>query len=122
MKLLVCGSRSITDLEWVGNQIETYILNDLQLSFSDITIIEGEAVGVDSIAKVWGQFRKCPIISMPADWSSYGRAAGIIRNEQMVKLCDNCLILWDGKSKGTKNDIDLCEKYKKPNKVVIYKG
>lgn len=121
MKLLVCGSRSIKDFEWVGTQIENYILSTLNLTFDDITIIEGEASGVDTIAKMWAEFRMRPIISMPADWKTYGRGAGIIRNKQMVELCDACLILWDGVSKGTKNDITLCEKLNKPIKVILYK-
>ena len=38
----------------------------------------------------------------------------------MVKAADEVLILWDGESKGTKHDIDLCEKYNKPYVVLIY--
>ena len=33
---------------------------------------------------------------------------------------DHCLILWDGQSKGTKHDIDLCISKDKPHKIVIY--
>ena len=39
----------------------------------------------------------------------------------MVKACDHCLIIWDGKSKGTKHDIDLCTQYKKPYTINFYK-
>jgi len=119
-KLLVCGSRTITNVSWIFSEIEKYI-SESNLQYSDIHIIEGSAKGVDKIAKQFADDRNIPVIEMPADWKSYGRAAGPIRNEQMVKLCDQCLILWDGKSRGTKNDIDLCDKYNKSNKIVIYK-
>jgi len=119
-KLLVCGSRTITNVSWIFSEIEKYI-SESNLQYSDIHIIEGSAKGVDKIAKQFADDRNIPVIEMSADWKSYGRAAGPIRNEQMVKLCDQCLILWDGKSRGTKNDIDLCDKYNKSNKIVIYK-
>lgn len=119
-KLLVCGSRTITNVSWIFSEIEKYI-SESNLQYSDIHIIEGSAKGVDKIAKQFADDRNIPVIEMPADWKSYGRAAGPIRNEQMVRLCDQCLILWDGKSRGTKNDIDLCDKYNKSNKIVIYK-
>ena len=118
-KLLVCGSRTITNVSWIFSEIEKYI-SESNLQYSDIRIIEGSAKGVDKIAKQFADDRNIPVIEMPADWS-IGRHAGFIRNEQMVRLCDLCLILWDGKSHGTKNDIDLCDKYNKSNKVVIYK-
>lgn len=38
----------------------------------------------------------------------------------MVKAADEVLILWDGESKGTKNNIDLCKKYSKPYVILIY--
>lgn len=119
-KLLVCGSRTINNSEWVFSEIEKYI-SESNLQYSDIHIIEGGASGVDKIAKQFAQSKNISVIEMAADWKAYGRAAGPIRNEQMVRLCDQCLILWDGKSRGTKNDIDLCDKYNKSNKIVIYK-
>lgn len=119
-KLLVCGSRTINNSEWIFSEIEKYI-SESNLQYSDIHIIEGEASGVDKISKQFAQSKNIPVIEMKADWKAYGRAAGPIRNEQMVRLCDQCLILWDGKSRGTKNDIDLCDKYNKSNKIVIYK-
>lgn len=120
IKLLVCGSRTINNSEWVFSEIEKYI-SESNLQYSDIHIIEGEASGVDKISKQFAQSKNIPVIEMPADWKVYGRAAGPIRNERMVRLCDQCLILWDGKSRGTKNDINLCDKYNKSNKIVIYK-
>lgn len=119
-KLLVCGSRTITNSAWIFSEIEKY-LAESNLHYSSISIIEGGARGVDKIAKQFADDKNIPVIEMPADWDSYGKAAGFIRNEQMVRLCDLCLILWDGKSHGTKNDIDLCDKYNKSNKIVIYK-
>lgn len=56
----------------------------------------------------------------PAEWDKYGKSAGYRRNVDMVDRCDYCLILWDGQSKGTKHDIDLCISKNKSHKVVVY--
>ena len=54
-----------------------------------------------------------------ADWARYGRGAGHRRNADMVAAANYVLILWDGISSGTKNDIDLCKKNYKNYKLVI---
>jgi hypothetical protein len=38
----------------------------------------------------------------------------------MVKLADFVLILWNGSSYGTFEDICLCEKYNRPYKICYY--
>ena len=116
MKLLICGSRNITDAPYIFSKINKCIEEN---QFKNITIIEGEARGVDRAAKQWATRYNCPIESYPANWDEYGKAAGYIRNEIMVKACDFCLIIWDGKSNGTRSDIQLCKKYKKPYKLII---
>lgn len=95
----------------VFEQIEKYVnQNDI--------IIEGETRGVDQIAKQYAINHDMDYESHPAQWDIYGRSAGYIRNEEMVKLCDKALIIWDGESRGTKHDIDLCKKYEKPYKLI----
>lgn len=41
-----------------------------------------------------------------ADWNKHGKAAGPIRNKEMVSESDGLIAFWDGKSRGTKNAID----------------
>lgn len=47
---------------------------------------------------------------MKAEWNIYGKAAGPIRNVEMVKKCTEGATIWDGKSKGTKHCLDELEK------------
>ena len=47
------------------------------------------------------------------------RSAGPIRNKQMAEYADTLFAFWDGKSRGTKNMIDLA---KKKNLHVIIVG
>lgn len=119
-RLLVCGSRTITDKNWIYSQIESYWYEHLAC-YSDPIMIEGAARGVDLIAKEYAVENDWKIEEYPAAWDKYGKSAGYIRNDIMVKKADEVLILWDETSKGTKNDIDLCKKYNKPHKIVLYK-
>ena len=118
-RLLVCGSRTITDKNWIYSQIESYWYEHLAC-YSDPIMIEVGARGVDLIARSYAIDNEWEIEEYPAEWDKYGKSAGYIRNDIMVKKADEVLILWDGTSKGTKHDIDLCKKYNKPHKIVIY--
>lgn len=52
--VMVCGSRSITDVSWVENQIVNY-LKEIYTDDLDFIIINGKARDVDSITREWGQ-------------------------------------------------------------------
>ena len=57
----------------------------------------------------------------PANWEKYGKRAGFIRNEDIIKNCDAVIAFWDGKSKGTFHSLSLADKYYKPTKIIYYK-
>jgi len=71
------------------------------------TIIQGDARGADLIAKSVARAQGCPVESYPADWTRYGRAAGPIRNKQMLDEGKPDLVLAFSQhlafSKGTAN-------------------
>jgi hypothetical protein len=47
----------------------------------------------------------------PADWGTFGKRAGPIRNKQMLEegKPDLVIAFWDGNSPGTKNMIDQAQ-------------
>lgn len=47
-------------------------------------MIEGGANGADHFAKAWAEERGIPFRTFHANWRMYGRAAGAIRNAQML--------------------------------------
>ena len=118
MKLMVCGSRSIVDSTFVFEQIDA-LISEKGINKDELILVDGGAKGVDTYAAYWANSNNVQIEWFRSDWAHYGRGAGIVRNKLMVEACDFCLILWDGVSKGTKNDIDLCKKLSKEYKVVI---
>ena len=88
-----------------------------------IEVISGGAKGADSLA------RKAALImqpegvkytEFPALWQTHGKAAGFIRNQQIVDACDVVLAFWDGKSRGTNHTIKLAKQAKKPTFIVYF--
>ncbi len=116
MNLFICGSSTITNKDWVFSKIEECIAEN---NFTDITILEGEAKGVDLIAKGWALEHNIPVIEYPPDYENYHNEACHKRNEAMAANCDFMLDLWNGESGGSLHDILMAEKYKKPYKVCL---
>ena len=107
MKLLIAGSRSITEYD-----LAPHIPEDTEL------ILSGGARGVDEIAERYADSRKISKLILRPQYSRYGRAAPIKRNDILVENCDRVLIIWDGVSKGTKHTIDYAVKIGKPVDVI----
>jgi hypothetical protein len=53
------------------------------------------------------------------DWDKHGKAAGFIRNQEIVDNCDFVVAFWDGASRGTKDTIDRARKAK-ISTLIIY--
>jgi len=115
MKVVIAGSR-YKDLERkVSFDDYLAVVNAVKNSKFNVTeVISGCAIGVDKLGEKWAVVNNCPIISMPADWNRYGKAAGPIRNRQMAEIADAAVIIWDGKSTGTLNMINEMKRLNKP--------
>lgn len=123
MNLFICGSRKITNKKWIFSQIEACIAEH---NFTDITILEGEAKGVDTIAKEWAVSHSIPVREYPPDYNPENASfdercnAFYKRNEEMAIDCDFMLVLWTGESSGSFHDILMAEKHHKLYKVCLY--
>lgn len=101
LRVLICGSRDWQDVEAIRRFMRSLPPGTL--------LIEGGAHGADFIAKFLA--RQMGNISevkeFPADWERYGRAAGAIRNGQMlVKGKPHLVVAFHedlNRSKGTKD-------------------
>lgn len=80
MRVLVCGSRNFNDYLKLCNEMDELPLDENQ----PITIISGEARGTDTLAKQYTEECDWDYDGYPADWKTYGKAAGPIRNKQML--------------------------------------
>ena len=107
MKLLVVGSRSITEFD-----LSPYITDDVD------TVISGGAEGIDSLAEQYADLHRLSKYILRPRYDLYGRAAPLKRNEQMIDMADAVLVIWDSKSKGTQYTIRYTKKINKPITVV----
>ena len=99
MKLIVAGSRTITDYEWVCEAI-------MLSRFSPINeIVSGGAAGVDLLGEKFARLHGIPVRQFKPDWEGLGKKAGMVRNTEMAKYADALVAIWDGQSTGTANMI-----------------
>jgi len=96
MRVLVCGGRDYRDREAVFGE-----LHALAERYGWLTIIEGGATGADSLAREWAQLCYHGLVTVVADWQSHGRAAGPIRNQQMLTSAKPDLVLAFPGGRGT---------------------
>ena len=84
-------------------------------------IVSGGAKGADTLGAEWSCERGLPepIIFLP-DWAKHGRAAGYIRNQDIVDTADFVVAFWDGKSRGTLSALRNAKKVGKPAHVWLY--
>lgn len=114
VKLIIAGSRGLSPGIHFINDLVTKSINEVPTE-----IVSGMAKGVDLSGEAYGHFMGTPIKRFPADWSQYGRSAGMVRNGQMADYGDYLLAIWDGISKGTKNMIKEMDARGKPVLVCI---
>ena len=76
MKVLVCGSRNFVKPD--------IIRQALRALTGDVEIIHGAASGADSLADMYARLVGFRISRFPANWAEFGKAAGYIRNKQML--------------------------------------
>lgn len=79
MRLLICGGRKYTDAQKMYAFLDK-IKEGMQID----AIIEGNAKGADRLAGFWARKNKIDNLKFPADWDKHGKAAGFLRNQQML--------------------------------------
>lgn len=122
MKLIIAGGRDFNNFSLLEHEVQSFILEliDEQQPLPKIEIISGKAKGADTLGEWFAKDWNFPVIEMPADWSKNGKAAGVIRNEEMARIASHCIVFWDGKSSGSKNMIENAKKYNLIYKVIKY--
>jgi hypothetical protein len=96
--VLVTGSRAWSDAGCVRRELEARLAQ-----YGPLLVIHGGCPrGADAIADRWGLGRDDVVLDRyPARWGEHGRAAGLIRNLEMVLLGPNeCLAFILDSSRG----------------------
>lgn len=115
--MLVTGDRNWTD--------RSLILTELKEFPPGTVVIEGGARGADTLAKRVAEslFGEDSVEEYPADWAQFGRAAGPIRNQQMLDEGFPTTVLAFhsniAESRGTRDMIKRALKVGVPVKLVV---
>ena len=113
-RILICGSR-----DWTNQEVIASFINALPL---DTVVIQGACKGADMIARRLAYNRGLGFISYPALWNVHGKAAGSIRNSQMLKE-GNPNLVWGfhndiSTSRGTRDMLTKAVKAGKPTCLI----
>jgi hypothetical protein len=104
-RVLVCGDRNWTNLEAIRRELSRH---------RPSVVIHGTARGADTLAGIAALELGISVERYPANWTKYGRAAGPIRNRQMLEIGRPDLVLAFHEniadSRGTADMIRIAEK------------
>jgi len=116
MKVLVCGSRDFNDYKKMKEVLDS----EYHYGRGFSTVIEGEARGADLLARRYAEEHGLDVLPFPADWDTHGKAAGPIRNAQMLRegKPDYVIAFRGPNSRGTQNMIDQARKARVPVDVI----
>lgn len=81
MKVIISGGRKFQNEAFVWR-----VLDHVHAKKGITLLIEGGARGVDRFGRDWAIARGVPFHTEPADWDTFKRAAGAIRNRAMLKI------------------------------------
>lgn len=79
MKFIVCGGRDYKNISAVR-----HALTALHARVGITLIIEGGATGADRLAREWAVQAGVPFVTVEANWAKLGKAAGPLRNTEML--------------------------------------
>lgn len=128
MKLIIAGSRtlSVLDSYFAAQKYFTMVQPDYPMYAPKEIYFKGKLVtefvsglcpsGPDQLPFMLNDTvgSRTTIKKFRADWNKYGRSAGPRRNQEMAKYADELLLIWDGRSRGSKNMKEEMESQFKP--------
>lgn len=85
MRVLIYGGR-----DFVPTNDHVAFLNDIRTLHEALVhktlyaVVSGGARGADTFGEKWAELCSIPVARYPADWKRHGKAAGHIRNQQML--------------------------------------
>jgi hypothetical protein len=113
-RIIVCGSRDFNDKKTVFDMLD--VLRETFREYpADDEIVTGGARGADALAAAYAKEYGLGLTVFPADWKRYGKAAGPIRNREMLDYAMQTvkplvIAFWNGRSRGTAQMLELAKR------------
>ena len=133
MKIFISGSKSISKLpELAKTFIDQFIENNDE-------ILVGDCYGVDAAVQKYLESKGCGKVTIYCSGETprnnfvtgakvrscaeaakglTGRAFHYVKDIQMAQDCDQAFMIWDGKSKGTAENIRRMKEMGKPHRII----
>lgn len=106
-KVVVTGGRYYSDSVMVFDVLD-FLRPDI--------LFQGGANGADLLAKEWAGDFDCEVVTVEANWDKHGKAAGPIRNGEMLdKAGSDAIVIAFPGGKGTEN----CIKQAKERNMIV---
>ena len=125
LRIIVAGSRGFYDYQLLSNTLMDYLAEmddkDVVDNPSQVKFISGTCRGADVLGEHFAYTYEYEVIRFPADWNTYGKRAGYIRNKEMAENADACICFWDNVSNGTRHMINIAKEKRLPLRIVKYK-
>lgn len=105
IRLLITGSRSWDNIHYIRSTFMS-----LAVDFGDdITLVSGACpTGADRLGEIVAAELGWEIERYPADWNTYGKRAGFVRNSQMIDTSPDMVVGFvRNKSKGASMTVTL---------------
>lgn len=115
MKVIIAGSRSIKDDDFVADAIA-------ESGFVITEVVSGGAVGVDRSGEYWAKRQGISMRQFIPDWDKYGKGAGFVRNIAMAEYADALIACRSHGSRGTTHMIETAKSKGLKVFVVEYKS
>lgn len=107
MKILVCGGREYKDRDYMFKY-----LDNLLETWDDFILVSGMARGADRLSVKWAEQNNITVEPYPANWDKHGKAAGPIRNRQMLKEAKPDIVVAFPGGDGTNDMVEIATKTK----------
>ena len=111
MKVLICGGRDFNNFAHVKK-----VMDEIHSKTPVELVISGKARGADALGEQWAKEKNIPVDPYPANWNDHGKAAGPIRNQQMLNEGRPDLVVAFPGGNGTR---DMINRAKKANVRVL---
>lgn len=118
LRVIIAGGRDFNNYELLKKTTNEFLSNFDE----EPCIVCGRARGADTLGEKFAREYGYKIRYFPADWNTYGKAAGFIRNTEMADNADALIAFWDGKSSGTKHMIETAQRKHIDVHVEMYEG
>lgn len=105
-RVIVTGAR-----DWDEELHLHHVLDEIHAEHPDMLLVHGACTrGADRFADRWALLRGVPVERHPADWRAHGRAAGPMRNRQMVEAgAVLCVAFLTAASRGARGCVGMAE-------------